>query len=137
MKDDLLQEAHIALWRAANAFDHERGIPFSTFAYTCVRNAVSRAASVERRRAMSSLSDPDLFAERGEDNTLRTAMTNEQLDAVKGKFATLEPETQRAINDWCAGHTKTDIAAREGVGTSAICKRISKGVEQLQFAVDA
>lgn len=42
LKQDLEREAHIALWRAAEGFDKERGFTFSTYAYTVIAHHLSR-----------------------------------------------------------------------------------------------
>lgn len=40
-KDDIIQEGMLALWRACNRFEEKQGIAFSTYAYTCIYNAMS------------------------------------------------------------------------------------------------
>lgn len=39
-KDDILQDGRLALLRAATEYDAQKGIMFSTYAYTVVRNAM-------------------------------------------------------------------------------------------------
>lgn len=48
--DDLQQVGDIALWRASQHFDPERGFRFSTYACTCIRRAMWRWLKGERGR---------------------------------------------------------------------------------------
>jgi RNA polymerase primary sigma factor len=48
--DDLLQEGRIALWRAIDGYDVERGVTFSTYAWPIIERAVWRAVKVEERQ---------------------------------------------------------------------------------------
>ena len=48
--DDLLQEGRLALWRAIEGFDVERGVSFSTYAWPIIERAVWRAVKVEERQ---------------------------------------------------------------------------------------
>lgn len=48
--EDLLQEGRLALWRAVNGFDVERGVSFSTYAWPIIERVVWRAVKVEERQ---------------------------------------------------------------------------------------
>ena len=38
LKDDLIQEGMMGLWKACETFDETRGLAFSTYAVVCIRN---------------------------------------------------------------------------------------------------
>lgn len=59
-REDLLQEAHIALYKAALQYDGSRGAQFSTFAYTVIYRAVLK--TVERYNRVYSLEYKSLDA---------------------------------------------------------------------------
>ncbi|MDY6878180.1 MAG: sigma-70 family RNA polymerase sigma factor, partial [Chloroflexota bacterium] len=47
--EDLLQEGRIALWQAILHFDPQRGVTFSTYAGTAIRNQMWRAVKRDNR----------------------------------------------------------------------------------------
>jgi len=58
-EDDLLQEGRIALWRAIEGYDPERGAAFSTYASVAIARAVWQATKKERcERRLVGQADP-------------------------------------------------------------------------------
>jgi RNA polymerase sigma factor (sigma-70 family) len=57
---DLLQEGRIALWRAILHFDPDRGLAFSTFAWTAIQRRTWRLAD-HWRRSHGWLAPPDVL----------------------------------------------------------------------------
>ena len=47
---DLLQEGRIGLWQAVMHFDPQRGVAFSTYAWTAIERRMWRAVHIENRR---------------------------------------------------------------------------------------
>ena len=64
-RDDLRQEAFVALFSAVEAFDESRGAGFSTYAIACINNRLAdavKAAARQKNRPLNdslSLSDDD------------------------------------------------------------------------------
>lgn len=62
-EDDLLQEGRIALWRAIEGYDPQRGTAFSTYACVAIAHRVWRATQQEReqRRLVRQADPPDAY----------------------------------------------------------------------------
>jgi RNA polymerase sigma factor (sigma-70 family) len=62
-EDDLLQEGWIALWRAIEGYDPQRGAVFSTYASVAIARRVWRATQQERceRRLVRQADPPDAY----------------------------------------------------------------------------
>jgi RNA polymerase sigma factor (sigma-70 family) len=62
-EDDLLQEGRIALWRAIEGYDPQRGAAFSTYASVAIARRVWRATQQERdqRRLVRQADPPDAY----------------------------------------------------------------------------
>lgn len=94
--DDLLQEGRLALWRAVNGFEIERGVPFSTYAWPTIERAVWRAVKVEERQrkapplAWSEPPDPEIEG--------MAAWQNEAIaEALKEALSHLEPRARQVM----------------------------------------
>lgn len=73
IEEDLIQEGLIALWTACEKFDASRGLAFSTFAVTCIKNAMLNYLAKERRyRSNTTSGDTVLDEEIGEATILDT-----------------------------------------------------------------
>ena len=49
LEEDLIQEGMIGLWKACQVFDKNRGVPFSSYACICIRNAMGMLLRKELR----------------------------------------------------------------------------------------
>ena len=82
-RDDLVQEANIALFRAAGAFDTTRGeITFGLYAKICVRNrlvTIKRKAVSEKKKQALHIADKVAASK----NTGRVHMSEESAEMVK------------------------------------------------------
>ena len=52
-REDLEQEALIALFEASNTFDAKKGAKFSSYAYLCIKHRLGNIRQKERSRAMA------------------------------------------------------------------------------------
>ena len=62
-EDDYMQESLIALLRAVRTFDEEMGVRFTSYASSCIRNALVSALKREKKRAEQNLVSLDLADE--------------------------------------------------------------------------
>ena len=122
--DDLLQEGRLALWRAVNGFDIERGVTFSTYAWPIIERAVWRAVKVEERQrkapplAWSEPPDPEIEG--------MVAWQNEAIDeALKEALSHLAPRARQVMIaayglEAAAPCTLAAIGRRYGVSREAV-----------------
>jgi RNA polymerase sigma factor (sigma-70 family) len=89
---DAVQVGRIALWRAIEGYDHERGTRFSTYAVPAIEHAVWRAVEVERRSAAGYD-----FGLPQEGATLEEVQQRELEHAALGELVAQLPERLAAV----------------------------------------
>ena len=122
--DDLLQEGRLALWRAIDGFDEERGVTFSTYAWPIIERAVWRAVKVEERRCKAP---PLAWADAPEPEMAgMAAWQNECIgEALKEALKYLEPRARQVMIaayglDEAEPCTLAAIGRRYGVSREAV-----------------
>lgn len=108
-REDMFQEAALALTTAAAGFDPSFGVRFSTYAVVAITRHLLRFRHVElRRRARTEELDPDtLCYEQHQD--LGAALEVAELSQR------LNRRERRLLEAWLAGSNHREIAQREGV----------------------
>ncbi|MCC8043022.1 MAG: sigma-70 family RNA polymerase sigma factor [Oscillospiraceae bacterium] len=125
--EDLVQEGLMGFFSAVRSYDSQKGVPFSSFAYTCVvnriRNAAQRFSGVMRspdRENGQSLEDgvsddtyvPEkVFMERETFTELRKILTDREYDVLYLFMAEMSYK---------------DIAARLGISVKAVDNAIQR-----------
>lgn len=90
---DLLQEGRIALWRAIERYDVQRGVAFSSLACVAIQRQIWEVTAQERRcRGMVRQGEPvDAYLE------LENGLWREQINAVLAEASRYLSETQRRV----------------------------------------
>lgn len=71
LKDDLIQEGLLGLWKACQTFNADRGVAFSTYAFVCIRNQMGMFMRKENRYCSHKRSlDDYIDGNRSEDTLL-------------------------------------------------------------------
>jgi RNA polymerase sigma factor (sigma-70 family) len=129
LAQDAVQDAFLAAWRTAAAFDPARGSA-STWLLTLVhRRAVDVVRREERRRA-DSLDDVPVAAG---DATDETAELREQRRAVQGALAQLPDDQRQALElAYYGGLSQSELAERLGVPLGTIKSRMFAALGRLR-----
>lgn len=135
--DDLYQEGCIALWRAAESFDEQRGAQFHSYAISVIHNHLldycrkiqSRSvplvpledwdAEASRRGAAAWDSDSSLYVE-------------QVLEYGKRTYSGVAKLGVEALELKIAGYSGTDIAALYGVQPNHVGAWISRAAQKLK-----
>ncbi len=113
--EDLIQEGMIALYRAIDAYDVSSKVPFSAFAYSCVRNRiidVVKSANCDKHKALNnyvSIYDVDysLSATSAEDAAI---MRENSIQIRKNIIDNLTQEETEILRLYLDGRSYRDIA---------------------------
>ena len=101
-REDLMQEASVALSAAIGSYDGGKGVTFGAYARRCVRNRLISVARSAKRALRVKASAPD----KSEDGSAVTAVT---LSAVERSLTAYERSVFRLL---CSGYKPAEIAAR-------------------------
>jgi RNA polymerase sigma-70 factor, ECF subfamily len=132
LAQDAVQEAFLAVWRAAERFTAERAKP-STWVLTLVhRRAVDLVRREERRRA-EPLEETDTAATSASDEA-------EQLvnrEAIRAALSGLPAEQREAIElAYYGGYTQSELAERLGQPLGTIKSRMFTGLARLRETLE-
>jgi RNA polymerase sigma factor (sigma-70 family) len=134
LAQDAVQEAFLAAWRTALAFDPGRG-KASTWLLTLVhRRAVDLVRREDRRRG-----DPlDSVAPPATESIDETASAREQRRAVQAALARLPAEQRQALElAYYGGLTQTELAERLGVPLGTVKSRMFAALGRLRELLEA
>lgn len=129
LAEDAVQEAFLAVWRAADGYRRERAKP-STWILTVVhRRAVDLVRREERRRGEPLESAPEpAVAPVDEDATLR-----ERRAAVQNALTALPGDQRQALElAYYGGLTQAELAERLGVPLGTVKSRMFAGLARLR-----
>ena len=134
LAEDAVQDAFLAAWRTAAAFDARRGNA-QTWLLTLVhRRAVDLVRREERRRA-GPLDDAPIAS--GE-STEEEASVREQRRAVQGALAQLPPGQREALElAYYGGLTQSELAERLGIPIGTVKSRMFAALTKLRELLEA
>ena len=134
LAQDAVQEAFLAAWRTAVAFDPELG-KASTWLLTLVhRRAVDLVRREDRRRGDALDGVPVAATE----STDETAAVREQRRTVQAALARLPAEQREALElAYYGGLTQTELAERLGVPLGTVKSRMFAALGRLRELLDA
>jgi RNA polymerase sigma-70 factor (ECF subfamily) len=129
LAQDAVQDAFLAAWRTAAAFDPARGSA-STWLLTLVHRRAVDVVRREERRRVDSLEDVPVAAG---DSTDETAELREQRRAVQGALAQLPADQRQALElAYYGGLSQSELAERLGVPLGTIKSRMFAALGRLR-----
>lgn len=152
-REDALQEARIALFKAVEAWDMAKGVRFVTFAHKCVHNAIMRMLG-KRQREVVAYSIEDYVDFWNSAHGLDTdgvsgdwfnfvAVEDEDLAAIAFRLdldhalAELEPSERQVLTMLRSGKLASEIAAEIGISKQRISLRVKRARRHLGAALAA
>lgn len=145
--DDLIQEARIALLKAAQAFHPEQGTKFSSFASAIINNRLRDL--YKSRIARSAHEGGSLDEEVGEDGDTRQSLTpdaapseplpverSETAKITEEEVAKLPDRPQAIVRAFMAGKSGEEIAASMGVTRQAVNQSLKGALMVLKKALE-
>ena len=135
-REDMRQEACLALYRSAFSYDVEQSaVEFGVFAKICISNAlVSHLRVLKRRPGITAVEDIWAQDEEAEDPT-RRILEREEAEALNAKLRTLlSPYENRVWALYVAGHSATAIARAMGKDTHSVENAVYRIRQKLRKA---
>lgn len=138
--EDLIQEGMIALYRAIDAYDLESKVPFSAFAYSCVKNRlidVVKAANRDKHKALNnyvSIYDVDcpMSATSAEDAAI---MRENSIQVKKNILEILSQEERNVLVLYLDGRSYRDIALQLGKSEKYVDNTLQKIKRKVRAAL--
>jgi RNA polymerase sporulation-specific sigma factor len=122
--DDLIEEGLIALFRAIETYDENRGAKFSTYAYTCIKNRLKDAVKNENKHRRGD--DLRLLSEIGVTDVDFTAEIQELID---NNLTKLEADIFRLRQ---SGMSYSEIAEIKGIPAKSVDNAFYRGKNKLK-----
>jgi len=134
LAQDAVQDAFLAVWRTAAAYDAGRGKPQSWLLTLVHRRAVDVVRREERRRTDTLDEDATVATAGAADEE---AAVREQRRAVQAALARLAPEQREALElAYYGGLTQTELAERLGIPLGTVKSRMFAGLARLRELLD-
>lgn len=135
--DEALSVAYEALWRAIETFDSKLGTKFSTYAVTCIRNAIYDLYRSQREVMSHEVFLEDLKIDIGREDTRpdeiepteRYIFVQEAVDEVLKRL----PDKKRSIAVSWIGSNRSTTAIAKDVGCSQ--SYVSQVVGQVKYLI--
>jgi RNA polymerase sigma factor (sigma-70 family) len=133
LAEDAVQEAFLAVWRAADGYRRERAKP-STWVLTLVhRRAVDLVRREDRRRAEALRDEPE---EAAAPTVHEEADLRDRRAAVQAALRQLPDDQREALElAYYGGYTQSELAERLGVPLGTIKSRMFAGLARLRELV--
>ena len=133
LAEDAVQEAFLAVWRAAEGYRRERAKP-STWVLTLVhRRAVDLVRREDRRRADAIRDEPEEVAA---PTVHEEADLRDRRAAVQAALRQLPDDQREALElAYYGGYTQSELAERLGVPLGTIKSRMFAGLARLRELV--
>jgi len=143
--DECVQEARIALWTAAQAFDPSKG-EFTPFASTVIRNHLRNAYNKAKRRSVE-VTTLDIAIGGDEDSASKTLkeiipsaeasplLEAERVDVranIRAGLDALTPSQREVMESFAGGKTYADIARDKGVSKAAVRQMAERAADQMR-----
>ena len=133
LKEELLQDATLALYRAALCYRKEKGVSFGAFARTCVANALVSAYRKSRSTSVASIEEILPFMEgEGEDPLVRVIAQEETGDLYRAALACLSAYELRVFLLYIRGYTPRQIAPEVGRTEKSVSNAIGRMLQKLR-----
>lgn len=119
LKDDLLQNGFIGLWKACKNFNENAETSFSSFAYSCIKNEMN---IILRKENEYNLIDEEFCFELTED---KSQNFDERLDfLIDIRNEANKHKNKKIFNLWANGYTQKEIGNIVGKSQSRVCRNI-------------
>lgn len=144
--DEQEQEARLALWDAAKAFDPARG-GFEPFASTVIRNRLrnvlskaTREAEVESLTLDTPVTQEDVGGESRKETSILSPDASPLLEAerndiravLRDGMSSLTPGQQEVLHSYAEGNNYAEIAREKGVSKAAVRQMVQRAAEQAE-----
>lgn len=130
IKDDLIQEGNIALWKSTSKYDSSKG-EFSTFAGVIIKNKMNNYIRKEINYRKHLVVDFDFGNLEIEDVKYNSIDEKENVVYDVGNvydkiIKNLKTEQQKIINDWYVYQNTYKVAEKNNFSRQYVCKIVNK-----------
>ena len=136
--NELLQEAHLALYRAACTYQENKDVTFGLYARVCVRNALVSFLRTRREAPKGvSFCDIDTILLSDEREPVGSLMEEERLVQITAVIAkVLSPYEHRVFEGLLAGEEIAEIAEKLGKSEKSVSNAVFRMQVKLRGALD-
>lgn len=146
--DDLLQEGMVGLFKAVQAFDEQKAVPFAAFATTVVEHQIADAVKREQRVknrilsnavSLQTLRDDESEGERvtlvSKEDLLQRLIVREHDAALQKQLrAALSAKEYEVLNLRVKGYSYEQIAASRGLSSKQVDNSLQRAKRKLKAA---
>jgi len=146
--DEGIQEARIALWKAANEFDPSRG-DFEGFASIVIRNHLRNVFDRAKRTTVEATTLDNIVVNETEETSEKENIPSNDADplleaeradirkAIKQSLDALTPPQKELLERFAAGESYADIGREKGVSPAAIRQMALRALGQVRPNLEA
>ncbi|MBQ4093618.1 MAG: sigma-70 family RNA polymerase sigma factor [Oscillospiraceae bacterium] len=139
-RDDLRQEAFVALFSAIESYEDGRGAEFSTYAIACINNRLADAARAASRLKNKPLNESVSLSDEAHPIQLASSLSLEDMAIVKEEYRTVQSRIQALLSAleretlslWLAGYDYGEIARRLGTTPKSVGNALQRARRKLK-----
>ena len=133
IKEDIIQEGMLALWKACKKFDSSRGVKFASYAYSSIYKSMMCYATRQHKKTSCTVSLNEIAWKDNDGNTITyTEMLSVPVAPTETKCAItqclnqMDKDSQSAFNYTVEGYTQGEIAEKLQISQAQVSRMLRK-----------
>ena len=139
-REDLLQEAFVALLSAIGSYEDHKGSSFSTYAITCINNRLSDAVKAAYRKKNRVLNEAVSLTDESDSIEIVAYESPEEMAMHREKYEELMTRIRGELTDkersvllmWIDGYDYSEIGEHLGMSAKAVGNALQRARSKLK-----